>query len=44
MMLHTKYKGSMPVGFRQEYFSCFPVYAYVKHMTPVVGPFLAPGA
>ena len=23
MMLHTKYQGSMPYGFRQEDFSCF---------------------
>ena len=29
MMLHTKYQGSRPSGFKEEDFSCFP---YVKHM------------
>ena len=39
MMIHTKYQGSRPYGFRQEdFFSCFPV----KHVVPVAGPFLAP--
>ena len=41
MMLHTKYKGSRPYGFRQEDFSCFfPIEVYVKHVTPGAGHFL----
>ena len=41
VMLHTKYHGSMPNGFRQEYIFMFlPIQAYVKHVTPGVGPFL----
>ena len=40
MMLHTKYYGSRPSGFREEDVSCFP---YVKHVTPGVGLFLTPG-
>ena len=44
-MLHTKYQGSRPYGFRQEGFSIFfPILAYVKHVIPGAGPFLAPGA
>ena len=94
MMLHTKYQGSRPCGFRQEdlfmfalcktfdpraiflpqgynlnklgrgplgdatykisrflalwfqkrrFFHICPIYAYVKHVTPSAGPFLAPG-
>ena len=35
MMLHTKYQGSWPNGFRQEDFFVFPILAYVKHTTPV---------
>ena len=34
-MLHTKYQGSNPYGFRQEdFFMLIPIYAYVKHVTP----------
>ena len=41
MMLHTKYYGSRPCGFRQEdFFMFFPIYAYVKHVTPRWGHFL----
>ena len=44
MILNTKYQGSRPCDFRQEDFFMFlPILAYVKHMTPGVGPFLAPG-
>ena len=44
MMLHTKYKGSRPFGFRQEDFFMFrPILVYVKHVTPEAGSFLAPG-
>ena len=44
MMLYTKYQGSRPCGFRQEYFFMFlHIKAYVKHVTPEAGPFLAPG-
>ena len=46
-MLHPKYKGSSPCGFRQEdFFMFFPihVYAFVKHVTPRTDLFLAPGA
>ena len=44
MSLHTKYQGSKPYGFRQEDFLMvfFPIMAFVKHVTPGVGPFLAP--
>ena len=43
MMLHTKYQGSRPCGFRQEdFFYVFPIQAYVKHLTPRGGPFLGP--
>ena len=44
MMLHIKYQGSMPCGFRQEDFFMFlSIKAYVKPVTPEAGPFLAPG-
>ena len=44
MMLHTKHQSSRPCGFRQEDFFMFlPIKAYVKHVTPDAGPFLAPG-
>ena len=44
MMLHTKYQGSRPCGFRQEDFFMFlPIKACVKHVTPEAKPFLAPG-
>ena len=43
-MLHTKYQGSKPYGFRQEYFCMFfPIQVYVKHVTLGAVPFLAPG-
>ena len=34
MMLHTKYQGSMPYGFRQEDFSCFPYISLCKTCGP----------
>ena len=38
MMLHTKYQGSMPFGFRlEDFFIVFPILVYVKHVTPVAG-------
>ena len=42
MMLHTKYQGSMPSGFRLKvgFFHVFPIKAYVKHLTPGAGTFL----
>ena len=44
MMLQTNYQGSRPCGFRQEDFFMFlPIKAYVKPVTPMAGPFLAPG-
>ena len=44
MMLHTKYQVSRPYGSRQEDFFMFSLYsAYVKHVTPGVGPLLAFG-
>ena len=40
MMLHIKYQGSRPCGFRQEDFFMFlPLKAYVKHVTPGRGHF-----
>ena len=35
MMLHTKYQGSIPYGFRQEdFFLFFPIFkVYVRHVT-----------
>ena len=45
MVLHTKYQGSRPCGFRQEDFFMFlPILVYVNHVTPRAGSFLAPGA
>ena len=45
VMLHTKFHGSRPNGFRQEDFFMFLyIKAYVKPVTPEAGPFLAPGA
>ena len=35
VLLHTKYHGSTPNGFRQEDFFMFlPIYVYVEHVTP----------
>ena len=43
MMLHTKYQGSRPCGFRQEDFLMFlPIKAYVNPVTPREA-ILAPG-
>ena len=47
MMLHIKYQGSRPHGFRQEDFSFFPYLrglSLCKNVTQGTGPFLAPGA
>ena len=39
VMLHTKYQGSRPCGFRQEDFFMFlPIKAYVKPVTPEAEP------
>ena len=39
-MIHTKYQGSRPCGFRLEDFLMFSLKkAYVKQVTPGVGPF-----
>ena len=44
MMLHTKYQGSRPCGFRQEdYFMFLLLNAYVKHVTPGWGHFWPKG-
>ena len=43
MMLLTKYHGSRPCGFRQDFFQVFPLEAYVKHVTPRVMPFWPQG-
>ena len=43
MMLHTKYQGSRPCGFRLEDFSCFPYISLCKILTPGAGSFLASG-
>ena len=40
MMLHTKYQGSRPCGFRHDvFFSHFPIKASVKHLTQGPGNF-----
>ena len=44
MMLHTKYQGSRPCGFRPEDFFIFlPIKAYVKPVTPGRGHFWPQG-
>ena len=44
MMLHTKYQGSMPCGFKQEIFFMFlPIKAYVTPVTPGRGHFWPKG-
>ena len=44
MMLHTKYEGSRPCGFRQEdFFMVFPIQAYVKHVNPWASQFWPQG-
>ena len=40
MMLHTKYQGSRPCGFRQE---DFQVFLFSPHVTPGAGPFWSQG-
>ena len=43
-MLHTKYKDSKPYGFRQEdVLMLYPIYAYVKYVTPGAGHFRPQG-
>ena len=53
MMLHTKYQGARPPGFRPEDFFRFSLFCYFTsqvnscghgHVTPRGSPFLAPGA
>ena len=44
MMLHIKYKGTRPCGFRQDFFSCFAYISLcVKHVTPRQGHFWPQG-
>ena len=44
MMLHTKYQGSRPCGFRPEDFFIFlPIKAYEKPVTPGRGHFWPQG-
>ena len=44
MMLHTKYQGSRPYGFRQEDFFMFPyISLYVNHVTPRAGRYWPKG-
>ena len=44
VMLHTNYHGSRPNGFRHEdFFTFLPILAYIKHVTPGVGPFWPQG-
>ena len=43
MMLHTKYQGSRPYGFRLEDFRMFFLYSLRRTCDPQGGPFLAPG-
>ena len=42
MMLHTKYKGSRPCSFRQDFF-IFSLYVHAKHVTPGHGHFRSEG-
>ena len=44
MMLHTKYQGSGPCGFRQEdFFHVFPIYAKVNNVAPRAGHYCPQG-
>ena len=44
MVLHTKYQGSRPCGFRQkDVFMFFPILVYVNHVTPGRGHFWPKG-
>ena len=36
-MLHAKYQGSRPCGFRQEFFRIFPLQAYINMLTIPLG-------
>ena len=38
-MLHTKYHGSKPYGFKQDFFHAFPYIGLCKHVTPGAGHF-----
>ena len=42
-MLHVKYQGSMPCGFRKKVFSCFDYISLCKHVTHGVEPFWRQG-
>ena len=43
-MLHTKYQGSKPCGFRKDFFfQVLPVKACVNHVNTEEGTFLAQG-
>ena len=44
MMLQTKYKGSMPVGFRQDYFYNVPYINLCKTYYPQDGAIFGPSA
>ena len=46
-LLHTKYESSGPCGLPRRsffFFLCFPIVSLWELITPVVGPFLTPGA
>ena len=44
MMLHTKYQGSKPCGFRlEDFFMFLPIKTYVKHVTSGRGHFWPKG-
>ena len=42
MMLHTKYQGSKPYGFRKEDFSGFPNISLCKTCDPLGAPIFDP--
>ena len=42
MMLHTKYQGFRPCGFRQEDFFMFSLYSLCKTCDLHFGPFFGP--
>ena len=43
VMLHTKYQSSMPCGFRQEDFLCFPYISLCITCNPRDRPFMTHG-
>ena len=43
MMLHTKYQGPRPYGFRQYFFHVLHYISLFKHVTPGAGPFWSEG-